>query len=46
MTRFGLKKEEQIAILLSFLVVGEETLLGINGFVEMIRNFILLGVIS
>lgn len=46
MTRFGLEKEEQIAIFLSFLVVGEETLLGINSFVEVICNFILLETVS
>jgi hypothetical protein len=46
MTRLRLEKEEQVAIFLSFLIVGKETLLGINGFVEVTSNFVLLEIVS
>lgn len=42
MSRFRLQKEEQIAVLLRFLVVREEALLQVCGILEMIRDLILL----
>lgn len=39
---FRLKEEEEIAVLLSLIVIGEETLLGIYGIIEMAGDFVLL----
>ena len=41
-TGFGLEEEEQVAIFLGFVVVGEETLLGVCRVVQMTGDFILL----
>lgn len=41
-TGFGLEEEEQVAIFLSFVVVGEETLLGVCSVVQMAGDFVLL----
>ena len=42
MTRFGLEEEEQVAVFLSLVIVGEETLLRVCGIIQMTGNFILL----
>lgn len=42
MPRLGLEEEEKITVLLSFVVIGKEPLLGIQDFVEVARNFVLL----
>ena len=41
-TRFSLEKEEQVAVLLCLVIVGEEPLLGVNGIVQAVRDFVLL----
>ena len=42
MSRFRLKKEEEISVFLCFIVVWKEALLEICGILEMTCNFILL----
>ena len=45
-SRFGLKEEKQIAVLLGFVVVREEAFLNVTGILKMTRNFILLSRVS
>ena len=45
MSRFGLKEEEEVGVLLHFSIIGEMTLCRIDVF-EMLFNFMLLQVIS
>jgi hypothetical protein len=45
-SRFGLKEEKEIAVLLSFVVVGEETFLNVTSIFKMTSNFILLSKVS
>ena len=42
MSWLRLEEEEQIAVLLSFLVIGKETFLQICGIFKMVRDLILL----
>jgi len=46
MSRFGLEKEQQVAVFLGLLIVGENALLGIGRIIEMAGNFILLHAVS
>ena len=41
-SRFGLEKEEQVAVLLSLLIVGKEALLKICSIFKMTRDLVLL----
>jgi hypothetical protein len=40
--RLGLQEEEQVAVLLRLVVVGEEAFLQFCGFIEVTRDFVLL----
>ena len=46
MSRFGLKEEKQISILLGFVVVREEAFLDVTRILKMTSNFILLPRVS
>jgi hypothetical protein len=39
---FRLEKEEKISVFLCFIIVGEETFLGVNSVVQAVCNFVLL----
>jgi hypothetical protein len=46
MPGFGLEQEQEIAIFLRLLVIGEETLLGIDVIIQTTGDFVLLLVVA
>ena len=45
-SRLGLQEEQQVAVLLSLVVVGEEAFLQLHAFFEVARDFVLLCMVS
>jgi hypothetical protein len=40
--RLGLEEEKQVSVFLRLLVIGKEAFLQLGGFVEVVRDFVLL----